>query len=349
MVKQNLSWLDSMEKVAALKVDTERKLYSATHDEILSGATTDIYFIKTQEILRHLGKDDTVVVAEIFSRKSGIFAGINEMMGLFRDKDVEIWAKPEGAHMEPKDVMVRIKGKYSEFGIYETALLGILASSSGWATAAHKIKAACLDKPMSVFGARHLHPAVAPVMERAAIVGGIDASSCVLGAKLCGMEPSGTTPHAMFLVVGNTVDGAVAYDELMPEDAARIILVDTFKDEIEESLAVAKALGDKLEGIRLDTPSERGGVTVGLVKEARARLDMAGLQHVKIVVSGGLTPERVAELAAAGADSFGVGSYISGATALDMTMDIKEIEGKPVAKRGRVPGITPTEGLVKLK
>ena len=147
----------------------------------------------------------------------------------------------------------------------------------------------------------------------------------------------------------NTVVGALAYDELMPEDAARIILVDTFKDEIEEALAVADAMGDKLEGIRLDTPSERGGVTVGLVKETRARLDLAGRQDVKIVVSGGLTPERVAELAEAGADSFGVGSYISGAGALDMTMDIKEVDGKPVAKRGRIPGITPTEGLVKLK
>ena len=349
MVKQDLNWLDSMEKVAALKVDPERKLYSATHEEILSGATTDIYFVKAQEILRHLGKADTEVVAEVFSRKSGIFAGIEEMMGLFKDKDVEIWAKPEGSHMEPKDVMVRIKGKYSEFGIYETALLGILASSSGWATAAHKIKAACPEKTMSVFGARHLHPAVAPVMERAAIVGGIDASSCILGAKICGLEPSGTTPHAMFLVAGDTVVGAVAYDKIMPEDAARIILVDTYKDEIEEALAVADALGDKLEGIRLDTPSERGGVTVGLVKEARAKLDMAGLQHVKIVVSGGLTPERVVELSEAGADSFGVGSYISGASALDMTMDIKEVDGKPVAKRGRIPGITPTEGLVKMK
>ncbi|MGI5825501.1 MAG: nicotinate phosphoribosyltransferase [Bacillota bacterium] len=349
MVKQDLQWLDSMEKVSNFKVEADRKLYSATHEEILSGATTDIYFVKAQEILRHLEKEDSVVVAEIFSRKSGMFAGINEMMGLLKDKDVEVWAKPEGSHMEPKDVMVRIKGKYSEFGIYETALLGILASSSGWATAAHKIKSVCPDKMMSVFGARHLHPAVAPVMERAAIVGGIDASSCILGAKLCGLEPAGTTPHAMFLVAGSTVVGAVAYDELMPEDAARIILVDTFKDEIEESLAVAEALGDKLEGIRLDTPSERGGVTIGLVKETRARLDQAGCENVKIVVSGGLTPERVAELAAAGADSFGVGSYISGARALDMTMDIKEVNGKPVAKRGRIPGITSTEGLVKMQ
>ena len=349
MTKQNYDYIDSMEKVAAIKIDPERKMFSATHEEILSGATTDIYFVKTQEILRHLGKADTEVVAEVFARRSGIFAGLEEMLGLFENKDLEIWAKPEGSYMEPKEVVVRIKGKYSEFGLFETALLGILASSSGWATAAHEIKSACPDKPMSVFGARHLHPAVAPVMEKAAVLGGIDASSCVIGAKLCGMEPSGTTPHALFLMVGETVKGAVAYDEIMPEDAARIILIDTYKDEIEEAIAVAKAMGDKLEGIRLDTPSERGGVTVGLVKETRAKLNLAGLEHVKIVVSGGLTPERVVELSEAGADSFGVGSYISGARAIDMTMDIKEVDGKPVAKRGRIPGITPTEGLIKVK
>lgn len=349
MVKRNSDCIDSMEKVAAIRINPERKIFSATHEEILSGATTDIYFVKTQEILRHLGKADTVVTAEVFARRSGIFAGLEEMLGLFADKDVEIWAKPEGSYMNPKDVVVRIKGKYSEFGIYETALLGILASCSGWATAAKEIKSACPEKPMSIFGARHLHPAVAPVMEKSAVLGGIDAASCVIGAKLCGMEPSGTTPHALFLLVGETAKGAVAYDEIMPEDAARIILVDTYKDEIEEAINVAKAMGDKLEGIRLDTPSERGGVTVDLVKETRAKLNLAGLEKVKIVVSGGLTPERVVKLAEAGADSFGVGSYISGAPAIDMTMDIKEVDGKPVAKRGRIPGITPTEGLVKVK
>jgi nicotinate phosphoribosyltransferase len=126
----------------------------------------------------------------------------------------------------------------------------------------------------------------------------------------------------------------------MPPSAARIILVDTFKDEAEEALRVARSLKERLQGIRLDTPGERGGVTPGLVWEVRARLDQEGFQHVKILVSGGLTPERIKELAAAGADLFGVGSYISRAPAIDMTLDIKEVENKPLAKRGRIPGIT---------
>jgi len=99
---------------------------------------------------------------------------------------------------------------------------------------------------------------------------------------------------------------------------------------------------DRLYGIRLDTPSERGRVTAELVKEVRARLDQAGFTHVKIVVSGGLNPERIAYFKEAGArvDSYAVGSYISGATPIDFTGDIKEIDGQPIAKRGRIPGLT---------
>ena len=120
------------------------------------------------------------------------------------------------------------------------------------------------------------------------------------------------------------------------------MLVDTFKDEAEEALRVAHALGDRLYGVRLDTPSERGRVTADLVKEVRARLDQAGFRHVKIVVSGGLQPDRIAYFKEAGApvDSYAVGSYISGATPIDFTGDIKEIDGQPIAKRGRIPGLT---------
>jgi len=339
----------TISQVKDLKVDKERLLFSAQHEEIISGATTDIYFIKTQEILEKKGLEDVKVTAEIFTRREGLLAGITEAMQLLKDCPVEVWALQEGQAFSNKEVIMRISGKYSEFGIYETALLGILASSSGWSTAARQAKEAAGEKNVLCFGARHVHPAVAPVMERAAIIGGADGASCILGAKLAGMEPSGTVPHAIFLIMGDTVDVARAYHEIMPLGESRTVLVDTFKDEAEESLRVALALGQDLQGIRLDTPSERGGVTPGLVKEVRKRLDQAGFQHVKIFVSGGLTPERIVLLGEAGADAFGVGSFISGASAIDMTMDIKEVNGTPIAKRGRIPGVTDAPCLIRMK
>lgn len=340
--------IETVQQVADYKPDPQRKLFSATPEEIEQGLTTDIYFVKTKEILTKLDMADAVVVAEIFGRRDGIFAGMEEAKNLLQDLGLEVWSLPEGATFSAKEVVMRISGPYAKFGIYETAILGILASSSGWATAAHIAKEAADGRPILCFGARHVHPAVAPVMERAAIIGGADGASCILGAKLAGQEPSGTVPHALFLIVGDTLEAATAYHQFMPPESVRSMLVDTFKDEVEESLRLAGDPQTGLESVRLDTPSERGGVTPGLIQELRAKLDMAGHEQIKIFVSGGLDPDRIRLLAAAGADAFGVGSYISGAPAIDMTMDLKMVNGQAVAKRGRIPGLTPAPRLERI-
>ena len=337
--------LKKLEDLKKVKIKDDRKLFSATHEEIEAGATTDVYFIKTREILSELDLADTEVTAEIFPSQSGVLAGIDEALNLLEEKDVQVWALDEGSKMDKKEVVMKIKGSYEDFGIFETTILGAMSNSSGWATAAKECREAAQDKPMLCFGARHIHPAVAPVMERAAVIGGADGASCILGAKLAGQEPSGTVPHALILTVGDTLKVAEAYHEIMPSDAPRTILVDTFKDEAEESLRIANQLEEDLDGIRLDTPSERGGVTLDLVKEVRARLDQAGHEHVNIFVSGGLTPERIEELNQLEVDGYGVGSYISNASAINMTMDLKEIDGQAVAKRGRIPGPTENDRL----
>lgn len=325
-----------------------RRLHSASHAEIEAGWTSDLYFVRTRDLLNSLGLAQTEVTAEIFASRDGLFAGSEEALYLLRKSGVAVWSIPEGEPMQAKEVVMRLQGPYGSFGIYETPLLGILASASGWATAAQKCKEAAGKRTLLCFGARHVHPAVAPVMERAAVLGGADGCSCVLGALLLKQQPAGTVPHAAFLIVGDSVKLARAYDQFVTPGEPRIILVDTFKDEAEEALRVARALGDKLSAIRLDTPSERGGVTPALVREVRARLDQAGYTRVQIVVSGGLDPERISKLADAGADSFGVGSYISRAPGIDMTLDLKEIQGEAVAKRGRIPGLTENPRLVKM-
>ncbi|MDD2207528.1 MAG: nicotinate phosphoribosyltransferase [Aminobacterium sp.] len=341
--------LNSLDDLSSITVDTDR-FYSATHEEILSGLTSDVYFLKTKDVLHRAGKDNTPVVAEFFARGNGVFAGLPEAMRILQSKNVSVSSLQEGDTFAPKEVVMRISGAYSEFGLYETVLLGILASSSGWATAARQCVEAAEGRPVLCFGARHVHPAIAPVMERVAVaVGGCSGASCMLGAKLAGHEPTGTVPHAAVLIVGDTVELAKYYDQEVPEGEPRIVLIDTFKDEAEESLRVARALGDRLFGVRLDTPGERGGVTPELVKEVRYRLDIAGFSHVKIIASGGLNPERIRILSEAGVDSFGVGSYIAHGTPRDMTMDLKVIDGIPIAKRGRLPGIIENSKLKRVK
>lgn len=330
--------ISSVKDSEKYSINPNRKFFSATHEEIEKGLTTDIYFVRAQEILRYLHIDNTIVTVEIFPREEGVFAGTQEVYNLLKDKKIKLWSLEEGEKFKLKDTVMRIEGPYCEFGVFETGILGTLASSSAWATAARRCKDSARSKEVVCFGSRHIHPAVAPVMERSALIGGIDGASCILGAKLSGKKPQGTIPHAVIIISGDTIKAAQAYNTCMPKDVPRIILIDTFKDEAEESIRVALALRKDLLGVRLDTPSERGGVTPDLVKEVRARLDIAGFSYVKIFVSGGLTPERISILSKESVDAFGVGSYISDANPIDMTLDIKEVEGKPIAKRGRIPG-----------
>ena len=179
--------IKSMADVKNIKTNKDRQLFSANEDEIMEGYTTDIYFVRTMDILNSMNIADKVVTAEIFPRKSGIFVGIDEVYNILKEKNIEIWALPEGTDFERKETIMRIIGPYNEFGVYETVILGILASSCGWATAARQCKDACGEKPFIVFGSRHVHPSVAPVMERSAVIGGASGASNIL-AKLMGME-----------------------------------------------------------------------------------------------------------------------------------------------------------------
>ena len=302
--------------------------------DVLSGDTADIYFDRAQRILEAEGLDP-VVVMEIFCRADAVLCGIEEAItylrqilgrGTVQDPLPLVESLHDGDRIAPLEVVMRITARYSAFGLYETAILGMLAASTGWATAAREIVDAAAPIPVIGFGAP---PA---------------------GARLAGLNPTGTMPHALILIFGDTVRAAEAFDRHVEADVPRIVLVDTFKDEAEEAVRVADALGERMYGVRLDTPSERGRVTADLVKEVRARLDLAGHRHVKIVVSGGLDVERIGYFKAAGApvDSFAVGSAISDASPVDFTADLKEIDGTPIAKRGRIPGRTDNPRLQRI-
>ncbi|MEP7039990.1 MAG: nicotinate phosphoribosyltransferase [Chloroflexota bacterium] len=327
--------------------------------DVLAGDTADVYFERARRILA-AERLDPVVTMEIFAREEAVLCGAEEALAYLRailggadgtgDSPRIVESLHDGDLIGPKEVVMRITARYSAFGLYETAILGILSQSTGWATAARRIVEAAAPVPVIGFGARHVHPSVADQMDYASVVGGCVGASTPAGARLAGLAPTGTMPHALIIIFGDTVRAAEAFDRHIDPDVPRIVLVDTFKDEAEESLRVADALGDRLWGVRLDTPSERGRVTADLVKEVRARLDLAGHQRVKIVVSGGMDLERIAYFKASDApiDSFAVGSAISDASPIDFTGDLKEIDGQPVAKRGRIPGRTENPRLTRV-
>jgi nicotinate phosphoribosyltransferase len=233
--------------------------------------------------------------------------------------------------------VLTIEGRYADYAQYETALLGLLCQASGVATKAARCKKAAGDRPVVSFGARRMHPALAPMIERNAYLGGCDGVAVVKSAEILKLEPSGTMPHSLMLMLGDTVVAAEAFDEVIDPAVHRVVLIDTFGDEKVEAVRVAEALRDRLYAVRLDTPASRRGDLVGILREVRWELDLRGFRHVKLFVSGGLDEEEILRLNPV-ADAYGVGTAISNAPVLNFAMDIVEVDGRPVAKRGKMSG-----------
>jgi len=327
-----------------------RRFLVATEEEIKEAATTDVYFTRTKEILEKEGRADLRVTAEVTTGSLpknwewGILAGVEEAAHLLQDIPITVRSFPEGTLFHPSDssgvrepVMV-LEGRYLDFCLYETPLLGLLCQASGIATMAARVRKAAGTKTIFSFGIRRAHPALAPMIDRACYIGGFDEVSSILGAKLLGKNPTGTMPHSLIIALGDQVSAWKAFNKRMPKDVPRIALVDTYYDEKTEAIMAAEALGKDLDGVRLDTPSSRRGNFPEIVKEVRWELDSRGFKNVKIFVSGGLDDASVGTMSEAGADGFGVGTSVSNAPSIDFALDIVEADGKSVAKRGKLGG-----------
>ncbi|MBI2370747.1 MAG: nicotinate phosphoribosyltransferase [Deltaproteobacteria bacterium] len=316
--------------------------HSASEADIKAGRVTDVYFARTHQILEAYGIRKRVK-AEFITKDLpegwgwGVLAGIEECAELLRGRNVRVTAMREGTLFAPWQPVLVIEGDYQEFGVYETALLGFLCQASGVATKAARCKKAAGDRAVISFGARRMHPAISPMIERNAYIGGCDGVAAVSSAALIGIEPSGTMPHALILLMGDTVKAAEAFHSVISPAIRRVALIDTMEDEKFEAIRVAQALGQDLYAVRLDTPGSRRGDFLQILKEVRWELDLRGFQHVKILVSGGIDERKILELNPV-ADGYGVGTSISAAATVDFAMDIVEIEGEPLAKRGKMSG-----------
>ncbi|MBN1636970.1 MAG: nicotinate phosphoribosyltransferase [Deltaproteobacteria bacterium] len=320
-----------------------KKLHIADTEEIKRGEVTDVYFLRTEEILRKKNKGKHVCM-EIFLKSFpdpnytwGIFAGLEEVCILLEGRPINVRALPEGSLFSARTPVMTIEGHYLDFGELETAILGCLCQASGIATKAGRLRVACGDKDLISFGARRMHPSIAPMVERAAFIGGCNGVAVVASSKLIGEKPVGTIPHTLILQMGDTLSAALAFDEIMDSSVPRVVLIDTFQDEKFEAIRVAQAMGKNLYGVRLDTPASRRGNFKSILQEVRWELDLRGFQHVKLFVSGGLGLEDILQLSDV-ADAFGVGTQISSAATMDYSMDIVEINGSPLAKRGKESG-----------
>jgi nicotinate phosphoribosyltransferase len=319
-----------------------RRFNSATDAEILKADVADSYFHRTMQILRARGLEDTPVHAELAYKTSDpdewfVVAGLDEVAYLLDSVDVDARAVPEGTICRPHEPILTLSGPYGAFAEQETAILGLLCQASGVATGAARCRLAAGEKPVVSFGARRMHPAVTPMIERAAYLGGCDLVAVDLAVGRLGIPATGTTPHALVLVLGSTAEAARAFDEIMEPEVPRTIIIDTFDDEKFGALLAARAIPDSIYAIRMDTPGNRRGDFLDLMREVRWELDRNGFGHVKIFASGGIDVEYILHLNPV-CDAYGVGGAIADAPMIDYSLDLVEVDGVDRSKRGKRGG-----------
>src|SRR5512139_742587 len=316
--------------------------HTAEPEDILKGKITDVYFERTMTILKSRGINPLVKAEFIAKNFPGrypwaVFAGLEELLYLLRNLPIKVRALREGTVFYPFEPVMEVEGRYQDFCVFETAMLGLICQASGVATKAARFKKLAGERSLISFGARRMHPILAPMIERNAYIGGCDGVAVVKSGEIIGEDPMGTMPHALIICFGSTVEAVRAYDEVLGPEVKRVALIDTFLDEKFECLNVAEAMGERLFAVRFDTPASRRGNFYRILEESRWELDLRGYRHVKFYVSGGIKEEDVPVLNPL-VDGYGIGTSISDAPVIDYAMDIMEVEGKPMAKRGKWSG-----------
>jgi len=324
-------------------------------DKIRSGYYSDAYFNFAREALLADGRHPHVLM-QVFQKNEAILGGMDEAIAVLKlgshDWDaLEIRALFDGDTVAPWETVLTIEGDYTLFTHLETVYLGVLARRTRVSTNVRRVVEAAAPKPILFFPARHDHWLVQTGDGYAAHVAGAIGVSTDAQSSWWGGRGIGTIPHSLIASYdGYTVAAAKRFVEWAPADMNVVVLVDFDNDSVRTSLEVARALGPKLWGVRLDTSEklvdralwdEMGdfdprGVNERLVRNVRAALDGEGFEAVKIVVSGGFTVDKIRafELAGVPADVYGVGSSLLRGS-FDFTADIVRVEGKPVAKVGR--------------
>ena len=335
-------------------------------ERIRSGYYSDQYFNLTKDLLEREGRHPRVLM-QVFQRRESLLGGVDEAIAILRQcsghraadggwvdgwDDLVVHALHEGDAIAPHEVVMTIEGDYALFAHLETVYLGCMARRSLVMRNVARVVEAAGGKPILFFPARHDHWLVQTGDGWAAHVAGAIGVSTDAQASWWGGRGVGTVPHGLIAAYGgDTVAAAAAFADQYHHEMNVTVLVDFVNDSPATAVAVADALGDKLWGVRLDTsgtlvdrslwddmesprrPYKPTGVNARLVEKTREALDAAGHTHVRIVVSGGFTPDRIEEFERGGVpvDAYGVGSSLLRGDN-DFTADIVMTDGKPAAK-----------------
>ncbi len=330
-------------------------IFNLPVEKMQEGYYSDKYFVRAREVLLEDNYHPRVMM-QVFGKAEAYLGGVDEAIAILRLcsfdwDDLEVHALYDGDAIKPWETVMTIEGPYDAFAHLETLYLGVLARRTRVGTNTRTVVDAARPKEVMFFPARHDHWLVQTGDGYAAHIAGAIGVSTDAQASWWGSEGIGTVPHAIIAAYGgDTVRAAEKFSQYMPEHVKLITLVDFENDSVGTSLAVARKLGERLHGVRLDTSETmvdrsifrqmgRGkptGVTPELVWNVRRALDAEGFQHVRLVVSGGFNVEKIRrfEEEKVPVDAYGVGSSLFSGR-FDFTADVVLVEGRPCAKAGR--------------
>ena len=327
-------------------------------DRFRDGYYSDKYFTRTREVLLRSGRNPRVVV-QVFQKHPAWLGGVDEAIAILKTcltegydwPDLEVSALRDGDRLSPYEAVMLITGPYLAFAHLETVYLGVMARRTRVATNTRLVVEAAWPKPVMFFPARFDHWRVQTGDGYAAHIAGAIGVSTDAQASWWGSAGVGTMPHALIAAFGgDTVAATRAFAAHTPADVPVVSLVDFNNDCVSTSLAVARALGPRLGGVRLDTSEslvdrsivpqvgafDLHGVNPQLVWNVRNALDAEGFSNVRIVVSGGFDPDKIRRFEAehVPVDSYGVGSALFRGH-YDFTADVVSVDGSPLSKTGR--------------
>jgi nicotinate phosphoribosyltransferase len=315
--------------------------HSATPEEIEQGLVSEGSVATTREILFTHGADPSVTAeVHIGTLPLGwpwaVLCGVEEALSLLEGREVEVAAVPEGSVVYPEEPVLQVSGRYLSFAGLETAVTGMLGQATAVATAAARLKLAAGGKPVRPVGLGRCHPAVAPVIEWAAYVGGCDGAATVVGADITGSDRTAPSGPELSLLLGEP-EAWQAFDQNAGKTVARMVTVGVLDDERATALAAVEVLGDHLAGVYVDAPPGEVDRLLHVAREVRWELDARGRSAVRLTVRGDLDEETVRRLAKQ-ADAFAVGYPLVGPPSVAASLEIVEVEGEPRARRGTLSG-----------
>ncbi|KPB05365.1 nicotinate phosphoribosyltransferase [Bacillus sp. CHD6a] len=326
-------------------------------ERVKEGWFSAVYFLKTREIVKEF-KPDNIVTMQFFQKDHAVLCGTDEVIALIKTfaddpESLEIYSLKDGDKIAPFETVLTITGPYQNFGFLEGVIDGILARRTSVSTNVYNVVKAAGQKPVIFMGDRDDHYTQQAGDGYAAHIGGSTAQATHAMNEWWGKKGMGTMPHALIqLFNGDVVEASKAYHAKFPEDDL-LVLVDYNNDVITDALRVAREFGDKLKGVRVDTSRtmidqhfirhqdvlgtfDPRGVNAPLVFALREALDKEGFEHVKIVVSGGFSEQRIKEFEEQNVpvDIYGVGGSLL-KIHIGFTGDNVVLNGEPQAKAGR--------------